>query len=223
MMRLPRGVSDLGEIDIKSKTKVCKVCGNRKPLDEFYTGKVYKDGHQPDCKECRKASVIQWQKDNPERHRKKCREWVRKHYLDGDTEWIAQKNIDLQQWRNDNPDKRQAQTKRCYHNNKQAMYQRKQEWYKKHPEVKLAESRLRRARKANVDRPLTKEQWNDVLTAYGYKCVYCGSNKCITQDHVVPLSRGGTHSVDNVVPACHRCNSGKKDKPAPMFQRVLVL
>jgi 5-methylcytosine-specific restriction endonuclease McrA len=31
-------------------------------------------------------------------------------------------------------------------------------------------------------------------------------------DHVVPRSRGGDHSWENVVAACRRCNSKKKDK-----------
>lgn len=30
-------------------------------------------------------------------------------------------------------------------------------------------------------------------------------------DHVIPLSRGGSNSITNVVPACKPCNSGKRD------------
>ena len=42
-------------------------------------------------------------------------------------------------------------------------------------------------------------------------CQYCGG-KAETMDHVVPRSRGGDHSWENVVAACRRCNSKKKDK-----------
>jgi 5-methylcytosine-specific restriction endonuclease McrA len=31
-------------------------------------------------------------------------------------------------------------------------------------------------------------------------------------DHVVPLARGGGHSIDNVVPACRPCNRSKGGK-----------
>ncbi len=31
-------------------------------------------------------------------------------------------------------------------------------------------------------------------------------------DHILPLSRGGSHSIDNVVPACHTCNRSKAAK-----------
>ncbi|MDQ3474782.1 MAG: HNH endonuclease [Actinomycetota bacterium] len=43
------------------------------------------------------------------------------------------------------------------------------------------------------------------------KCVYCGIT-ATSIDHVVPRSRGGTHSWDNVVAACRRCNHAKADR-----------
>jgi len=38
-----------------------------------------------------------------------------------------------------------------------------------------------------------------------------------TLDHKVPLSRGGTHSQDNLVAACRRCNNEKYTKTADEF------
>ena len=43
------------------------------------------------------------------------------------------------------------------------------------------------------------------------KCVYCGMT-ATSIDHVVPRSRGGTHTWDNVVAACRRCNHAKADR-----------
>lgn len=34
----------------------------------------------------------------------------------------------------------------------------------------------------------------------------------LTADHLVPLSKGGTHTTDNIAPAHRGCNSTKKDK-----------
>ena len=45
-------------------------------------------------------------------------------------------------------------------------------------------------------------------------CVYCGSKDELTLDHVLPKSRGGRTSWDNVVTACHKCNN-KKDNKTP--------
>jgi 5-methylcytosine-specific restriction endonuclease McrA len=44
-------------------------------------------------------------------------------------------------------------------------------------------------------------------------CFYCGIKDYIfTIDHVVPISRGGTHGIGNLVASCKSCNSSKKDK-----------
>ena len=56
---------------------------------------------------------------------------------------------------------------------------------------------------ANV--PLSRRA---VFTRDGQTCVYCGGS-ATSIDHVVPRSRGGTHTWDNVVAACRRCNHTK--------------
>jgi 5-methylcytosine-specific restriction endonuclease McrA len=52
----------------------------------------------------------------------------------------------------------------------------------------------------------------EVLKRDHYTCQYCGSSKHLTLDHVIPRSRCGSHTWDNVVTACERCNSKKGDK-----------
>ncbi|MGQ0617400.1 MAG: HNH endonuclease [Acidimicrobiia bacterium] len=42
-------------------------------------------------------------------------------------------------------------------------------------------------------------------------CQYCGT-RADSIDHVVPRSRGGTHTWDNVVAACRPCNVHKRDR-----------
>ena len=44
----------------------------------------------------------------------------------------------------------------------------------------------------------------------GHICQYCGRT-AENVDHVLPRSRGGAHEWENVVAACRRCNSRKKD------------
>nr|WP_255426751.1 HNH endonuclease [Pseudonocardia sp. C8] len=50
-----------------------------------------------------------------------------------------------------------------------------------------------------------------VLRRDGRRCAYC-TRRADTIDHVVPRSRGGTHSWDNCVAACRACNSRKADR-----------
>jgi 5-methylcytosine-specific restriction endonuclease McrA len=45
-----------------------------------------------------------------------------------------------------------------------------------------------------------------------HKCQYCGATKKLTIDHVIPKSRGGDDSWENLVVACSSCNVKKSDK-----------
>lgn len=43
-------------------------------------------------------------------------------------------------------------------------------------------------------------------------CCYCGSIKSLSMDHLIPKSKGGKDTGDNVVWACKQCNSSKGAK-----------
>lgn len=45
-----------------------------------------------------------------------------------------------------------------------------------------------------------------------YTCQYCSSKENLTIDHVMPISRGGEWTWENLVTACSRCNSRKGQK-----------
>lgn len=45
----------------------------------------------------------------------------------------------------------------------------------------------------------------------GYKCFYCGMRVNLSIDHVVPVSKGGSHDDSNLVTCCRECNSSKGD------------
>ena len=51
----------------------------------------------------------------------------------------------------------------------------------------------------------------EVLKRDNHRCQYCGSNKRLTLDHVIPVSKGGEHKWNNVVTACESCNQYKRD------------
>jgi 5-methylcytosine-specific restriction endonuclease McrA len=56
--------------------------------------------------------------------------------------------------------------------------------------------------------PLTRRA---VFARDSWSCQYCGA-AAENLDHVVPKSRGGTHTWDNVVASCRRCNSRKENR-----------
>jgi 5-methylcytosine-specific restriction endonuclease McrA len=68
------------------------------------------------------------------------------------------------------------------------------------------------AREREKARALRKTAWWQQQIQAGV-CHYCGKKvgaDALTMDHVVPVSRGGTSTKGNVVPACSGCNKTKK-------------
>lgn len=61
-------------------------------------------------------------------------------------------------------------------------------------------------------RELRKTRWWQQKTAAG-TCYYCGRKvgfRNLTMDHIIPLSRGGRSTRNNLVPCCKECNNRKK-------------
>ncbi|MGH9070621.1 MAG: HNH endonuclease [Acidimicrobiales bacterium] len=50
-----------------------------------------------------------------------------------------------------------------------------------------------------------------VFARDNHRCQYCGAD-AENIDHIIPRSRGGTHTWENVVAACRPCNSRKEDR-----------
>jgi 5-methylcytosine-specific restriction endonuclease McrA len=81
-------------------------------------------------------------------------------------------------------------------------------------EYQVYTNRRRALQRENTppDLLLTAVQWREILERYHYCCAYCGTNAAhLTIDHVIPVSRGGQHTKENIVPACQSCNSAKHD------------
>ena len=53
---------------------------------------------------------------------------------------------------------------------------------------------------------------NRIYKRDGHQCVYCGSNRHLTIDHVIPKSRGGSNDWMNLVTCCNKCNVYKSDR-----------
>jgi hypothetical protein len=55
----------------------------------------------------------------------------------------------------------------------------------------------------------------------GLACAYCGTGiedgAKLTLDHVIPHSHGGNNKAENLITACHRCNSSRGNRPVEEF------
>lgn len=210
-----------------NQSKTCSKCGETKPLEMFSKNRNTKDGLQTQCKACNAA----YQAANRERisqrlkerrkthgdqmraqsraswakHREKRLEWHRKHYQENKAAYaeyhkkryplIAErKRAVSKKWREDNPERYRQQMR---------------DWLVANLDKHNEHSRQRRARLR--DATIAEVTNRDIRRLMSSPCLYCGSHENITVDHVVPLARGGSHAIGNLVPACKTCNSRKKD------------
>ena len=71
-------------------------------------------------------------------------------------------------------------------------------------------AKRRQRRLARVDNDLTDQQWAAILDAWG-GCAYCHAvGPALQRDCVMPISRGGRYTLENVVSACASCNASKR-------------
>lgn len=72
-----------------------------------------------------------------------------------------------------------------------------------------------RARKRSNGGFYSNQEWEDLKSKYGYKCLCCGKEEkhgILNVDHIVPISKGGRNDISNIQPLCKSCNSKKRDK-----------
>ena len=109
------------------------------------------------------------------------------------------KNSQISNWVKRNPEKSRAQKMRWKELN-----------YEKYLQIKRDDQRRR---KYNLrSGTIRVEDWMKMLEDSNYSCAFCGTQQDITQDHIIPLSKGGANVIENIQPLCRICNSKKRDK-----------
>ena len=217
--------------------KTCSRCHETKPYDQYSRDARYADGYFSYCRSCNTAYKAAYRAANKEQDRqqrrkdnKKWRESPQgKEYVANNAE---KRRAYLQTYYTKNADRRAAHAAAYYQRTKEAHDARTVAWHKAHPEELAAIQRRRRARKkAAPINDLTAEQWQEILVAYNYRCVYCppsctycrNKTHALTQDHIVPYAKGGSNTLSNIVPCCKSCNSKKATKEVPVPVQPLLL
>jgi len=191
--------------------------------------KWYKDHH-----EYLLTKAIEWARSNPEHRREKNGRWRENHREQEQARGVKwRKNhpeyIQIAaEWRKANPERVLATRAEYYKNNgehvraESAEYRKNNpekarmaivKWQKNNPEKLRIYNRNRKARiKGTPGNGWSAEEEKRLLRLYGYQCAYCGKQVKLTMDHIIPILKGGKHTINNVVPACVSCNCSKGTK-----------
>jgi len=202
--------------------KICNKCKINKSLSEFSNRKTSKDGKDSTCKECRaiyRASVrdktksynLQYRKDNKEAMSASHKEWQsenREHIKEYNKSYQIENKEAMSEYYLDNKDRlldgQKAYRKTVMGKAVSANYAHKRRVISSGGNLPM-DSR---------DYPTSKEL-QELKVSQENKCAYCDCDldyitpKAVHLDHVIPLSKGGTHTLDNVVWSCATCNMSK--------------
>ncbi|WP_052077526.1 HNH endonuclease [Rhodococcoides fascians] len=87
------------------------------------------------------------------------------------------------------------------------------DYAKRRPLVGQASRRKRKARLSEAGIfEVTGTDWERLVRQHRGCCFYCGEAGPMTMDHLLPICRGGRHSIGNLIPACATCNSSKRHR-----------
>ena len=80
---------------------------------------------------------------------------------------------------------------------------------------------IREWKKNHANEAITTRGWEDLKKRVKNKCLVCCEELPLTQDHIVPVSKEGAHSIRNIQPLCRSCNSSKGISSGTMFGKNL--
>jgi len=192
--------------------KRCARCGFVLDIELFNREAASKDGRGRWCRACHKTYAA-------ERPRPPLSEDKRKHYRARARAAYAadpdSRRSYIYAWRESRPGYALAVDRKYRTNHVEECRERRRAWQKSHPEYNRAQTRdhNHRKRAGGLPSDVNRQSWEVLVVEWNGRCAYCGIRpERITQDHVVPLARGGSHTIANLRPACQRCNSSKGTK-----------
>lgn len=87
--------------------------------------------------------------------------------------------------------------------------------YYSNREKYINESKRRIARKKGASGSHTLGEWELLKAQYNFTCPCCFVSEpkiSLTEDHIIPLIKGGSDNIENIQPLCRSCNSKKNTK-----------
>lgn len=152
------------------------------------------------CNKCEQEYKQQYRESNRDRLREETAQW-------------SMDNPDYQlQYRIDNVDKRKEYNVKWHINNLEHARKKSKQWKQNNPDKVRQYKTDRRARLAKAEGTHTRKEMKIIYEHQQGICLDCGewfSFKDITEDHIKPLSKGGSDWPQNIQLLCGPCNYRK--------------
>lgn len=102
----------------------------------------------------------------------------------------------------------------------------KAQWKKENKDRVNHHTRTRRARLRGAKGSHTLGEWESLKKEFDYMCLCCKQKEpaiTLTVDHIIPVSQGGTDTIDNIQPLCKSCNSQKFVSPIDYINSKTII
>lgn len=200
------------------------MCKKELPIANFSKHKSSHNGVRSYCKECAKTYKTNWDNKNVEHCKEYRNEYNKTHVYENR---VYSQNYrlehrehcleyDRQRYQLIKGQKKQYNRvfhAKHYQENKEAIKASVKEYRQNNPEWKKVYSmRFKLYRKklaAELPSTFTPKEWESCLIEFDYSCAYCRTKTKMTQEHVIPVTKGGGYEASNIIPACQSCNSSK--------------
>lgn len=201
----------------KYPTKKCSECG------KVYSYKRFKN--RPTTNKCKKCSSKEYQQKQYQKNpqlfidRSKCnRIKYEGYYREYNREYARtpEQKLKRKVYRQSNKGRESHKKGQLKYRYQSGGIEKDKEWAKNNKEKVSAyrKNYKHRRREWESNGPgITANEWNELLAENHNKCAICGVKfDKLEQDHIIPLSKGGKHSLKNIQPACRKCNAVKGNK-----------
>ena len=209
------------------QSKTCHQCNQIYSLTDFHRDSTRKSGYRDKCKKCVKKDSAFYYDTNKElrlaqvkanailnaekrrayqkqyvlKNRQKLRESAVKRRLNN----LAATRAKSREYRKANLEKVRINEANYYARNKEKVI------YKQH--------KRRSLKKGNASYLITAK---DLRRLKNSPCFACGSKTNLTMDHIIPIAKGGSHGIGNLMTLCRGCN-GQKSARTWMEYRLWLL
>lgn len=209
--------------------KVCCTCRQDKDLSHFGKNKNTKDGLSVQCRVCAKE-YRETHKEEKKKYPSSTLEYKHQYYNDNKDEINEMRRenrrenvvVLREQSSKSHIRNREARlvVQRTYYENNIEYFRTKNKTYSENNKEAILLKNRKRKEKILCDN-ITQNQVEELLLSHNNKCFYCHvdvkSGINLHLDHMIPLCKGGVHSIDNLTPACNTCNLKKGRMTADEF------